>query len=284
MSSPNLELVRSIYAAWERGDFSDSSWADPEIEFLIDDGVSVTRRKGLAAMAEAWRNFLLDWEHWEAHVEEYRELGDGRVLALLRARGRGRTSGVDLGALEKLGGTGANVFQIRDGRVTKLDVYLGRERALVEAGVAVTKPSTSDNVDLVRRARKAWSAGDFDALREFYDPHIVVRGVDDWPEPGPFVGPDAVIRQWQQLRATSDELALTAVSDYIEVGNRVAIRQIWHMTGHGPDNDVEQTLVFTIRDGKIVSLDFFWDHSEALATMGLSQAGDAPVVRARPAV
>jgi len=31
--SANVDFVRSLYAAWERGDWSSVEWADPEIEF-----------------------------------------------------------------------------------------------------------------------------------------------------------------------------------------------------------------------------------------------------------
>jgi hypothetical protein len=32
--SANLGLVRSLFEAWERGDYSSTGWADPQIEFV----------------------------------------------------------------------------------------------------------------------------------------------------------------------------------------------------------------------------------------------------------
>jgi ketosteroid isomerase-like protein len=130
--SENLDLVRSIYADWERGDFSSVEWADPEIEFVVADGTDPGVWKGVAGMAGSWREILTVWEDVRTHVDELRELDDERVFALLNWTGRGRTSRFDL---TQVPWTGANVFHLRNGRVTRLVLYWDRDRALADLGL-----------------------------------------------------------------------------------------------------------------------------------------------------
>src|SRR2546427_11519660 len=101
--SENLDLVRSIYAAWERGDWSSIEWAHPDIEYVIADGPDPGSSVGLTRMAEARRSRGELWEDFRAEAEEYRELDAERVLVLHQGFGRGRMSGMELGQLQTKG-------------------------------------------------------------------------------------------------------------------------------------------------------------------------------------
>jgi hypothetical protein len=130
--SKNLDLVRSIYAGWERGDFGSTEWADPEVEIVFADGPT-PGSAGLAEMGERWRDFLSAWEDVKVEVRESRELDEERVLVLSRWSGRGKSSGLELGQTQP---AGANVFHIRDGSVRKLVLYWSAEHALADLGLA----------------------------------------------------------------------------------------------------------------------------------------------------
>jgi 2-(1,2-epoxy-1,2-dihydrophenyl)acetyl-CoA isomerase len=124
MPSPNVELVKSLYAEWQRGNFGSAEWADPEIEFISAGGPAPGTWTGLRGMTEGWRDFLNAWEGFGIEAEEYLELDDERVLALVRLSGRGKTSGLEL---EQMGTKAAALFHIRAGKVTRLVFYWTRE-------------------------------------------------------------------------------------------------------------------------------------------------------------
>jgi ketosteroid isomerase-like protein len=130
---------------------------------------------------------------------------------------------------------------------------------------------SQENVEVVRAVFETWNAGDMDALRELHDPDAIMRPPEDWPESGPFFGREALMRQWEQQRDTWDADALEPISDFIDGADRVVVRFIWRGAGHGPDANLELTGVYTVRKGRIAFFEFFWDHAEALETLGLSE-------------
>jgi ketosteroid isomerase-like protein len=133
VASANLDLVRSIFAAWERGDFRSVGWANPNIEFVIADGPDPGSWTGPAGMAEAMRGRLSAWEDFRFTADEYREIDGERILVFGRDSGRGKTSGLDVAQMRALG---AALFHVRRGKVTRLVRYFNRDRALADLGLA----------------------------------------------------------------------------------------------------------------------------------------------------
>ena len=133
--SENLQLVRSILAEWERGDFRSVHWAHPQIEFAIVDEPGSPAGRGVARMTRTWRDFLTAWADYRVEAHGYHELDEERVLVALRPQGRGKASGLDIASTTGARGS-ANLFHVRGGKVTKLASYFDRERALADVGLA----------------------------------------------------------------------------------------------------------------------------------------------------
>ena len=138
--SDNLDLVRSIFAEWERGDYSSGEWAHSDMELVIADGTTPGHWRGLAVCAAAWRDLLSAWEGMLSDAEQYLELDNERVLVLAHFSGHGKRSGLDLEQITG-SGRGAGLFHVRDGKVIRHVVSLDRERALADLGLAETQES-----------------------------------------------------------------------------------------------------------------------------------------------
>ena len=138
--SANLDLVRSIYADWERGDFHSVGWADPKIEYVIVGGPVSGAWAGLDGMAVGWRGWLDAWAEYRTEVDDYRQLDDERVLVLTHDSGRGKASGLELA---ETGFKAAVLFHGRHDKVTRLVIYFDRDRALADLDLA-PDPDSAD--------------------------------------------------------------------------------------------------------------------------------------------
>ena len=134
MASASVELVRSFYAAWERGEFFErSDWAHPEIECAVVDGPTPGRGKGLAGTANLWREIIGPYEAFRVTAQEFREIDDHRILVLVKFSGRGKTSGLEIGQVQT---KNACILDIEDNTVRRLALYWDREQAFADLGLS----------------------------------------------------------------------------------------------------------------------------------------------------
>jgi hypothetical protein len=122
----NVELIRPIYEEWGRGNWRprfdvyhpnmEWGWSDefPGLAGVFEDHEDPNPR------LLAW---LSGWEHWRAEADEFLEFGD-HVVVLATYHGRGRGSGVEISQ------EGAHVFELRDGKVVRLEIFATRAKAL----------------------------------------------------------------------------------------------------------------------------------------------------------
>jgi ketosteroid isomerase-like protein len=136
MSEENVEIVRGIIDAHERGDF-DAVFAgyDPEIawrlspEFArVSDFESVYY--GHEGVRAFWRQWFSAWQRADFKYEEFIEAGDS-VVTILSQHVRGRTSGIEL-EWDSYG----QVWTLRNGKVVRVEFFQTREEALEAAGLS----------------------------------------------------------------------------------------------------------------------------------------------------
>jgi ketosteroid isomerase-like protein len=122
---------------------------------------------------------------------------------------------------------------------------------------------------LIAAFAEAWNRGDTETLRLLLHEDIRHTPPPGWPEPGPFVGRDAVMTHFDQLRETFHADSVEA-ADLTPVGERLVIRVVWRGSGLGPRSEVEFWQVSEMRDGRLIGMDQFWDRREALEAAGRS--------------
>ena len=133
---------------------------------------------------------------------------------------------------------------------------------------------SEENVEIVRRAVEAFNEGGMgsEATLSFFDAAAVFEEPPEQPGPRVAHGREAVSRlftqfdeTWEEHRTHPDEVR--AIDD-----ERVLLLSLDHFRGRdGIETDQTSGTIFTLRGGKIVRMQAFWDRVAALEAAGLSE-------------
>jgi ketosteroid isomerase-like protein len=132
MSQESMEVVRRGYEHFQAtGDFLDEIYAP---DFVWD--MSTFRgwpEQQLYPGLDGARRFIEDWtapfDDWSIEAEAFYDAGE-KVVAILRQRARSKSTGLPVDMLL------AQVFTVRDGRETRMEMYADPAEALKAVGLA----------------------------------------------------------------------------------------------------------------------------------------------------
>ena len=124
----DLELVKGIYRAWERGDFSSVEWAHPDISFDVPGPNRETH--GVEQMGRSWLDWLRAYGGLRIEAKSFHRAGEAIVVEQV-FHGEGRASGIPLDQI-----AGAAALTVRDGKVIRFRGYTNLADALADTGTA----------------------------------------------------------------------------------------------------------------------------------------------------
>jgi ketosteroid isomerase-like protein len=130
---------------------------------------------------------------------------------------------------------------------------------------------SQENVEIVRRAIRAWNRRDATEREALWHPDAEV----DWSRS---IGPLKGVYRGRGARetfagffSTFDDVQ-TEAHDFIEAGSEVVVPNTAHMRGRdGIEVVARSTFVYTVENGRITRLRMFQDQSEALEAAGLRE-------------
>jgi ketosteroid isomerase-like protein len=131
------------------------------------------------------------------------------------------------------------------------------------------------NVKLVRKALDAYARRDVDALRKVAHPDVEL----DWSASrawlaGVYRGMDECLRFYAGYFEAFDEIAIEP-DRFIEAGDSVVVPNVAHQRGReGIEVSARSTLVFTVRNRKLIRICLYQETEQALEAVGLAEPAD----------
>jgi ketosteroid isomerase-like protein len=131
---------------------------------------------------------------------------------------------------------------------------------------------SQENVEIVRRLYEEFERGNF-WVAELFDPDIRIEWTDPMfarsAESEGLAGLTSDMREffeaWEHVTATAEQI--------IDAGERVVVIAVWRGLGKGSgvETETRQGLVWTLRDGRVISVVAYSDPARALEAAGLAE-------------
>jgi hypothetical protein len=129
---------------------------------------------------------------------------------------------------------------------------------------------SQENVEISRKGAEAFVCGYWTLYTASLDPHVVLRLDSRWPEQCIY-GREAAVNfarsAWELMGPEA------RIEEMRDLGDRVLIRFYWKTRGErsGIESDLSWSQIGTLRDGRIILIEYFLDHAEALKAVGLEE-------------
>ena len=131
MSEENVEMIRAGFERFRTtGDFDTELMAPDFVWDMSTFGgwPEQLEYEGIEGARKFMRDWMENWEDWELEVESLHDAGN-QVVAVMRQRGRSKATGLEIDM------TFAQVFTIRDGKQTRMEMYSDPAAALKAASI-----------------------------------------------------------------------------------------------------------------------------------------------------
>ena len=132
---------------------------------------------------------------------------------------------------------------------------------------------SDQNVELVLESIRRFSAESLDEWAELWHPDTRLYVPAGWPEPGPFIGLEAVTKEFRSAFGAWGELGFENVEVVGESGDWVVMKFRLPTRGasSGLGADFDFAAAYRIEAGLLIELVVHWDLAEALEAAGFSE-------------
>jgi SnoaL-like domain len=129
-----------------------------------------------------------------------------------------------------------------------------------------------ESVDVVLEGIRLFETSDFEGVARLWQPDSWITGPENWPEPGPFEGREAVVGQFRRLAADWGDHHVSDLAVVADRSSWVVITFQWEVRGDrsGAATTANLAAAYRLTNGQMCEAHFRWTAAQALEAAGLS--------------